>query len=184
MRISTNGEVQLPPVKDIRQAVQPGEQLLWWGQPEKGFRLNKTDWLFLILSAGLLIPCVCIFVLAVALPDIRVFILLFSIPYLFTGLCFSVVHLFFKFRRLSKLHYALTDQRILIQKPKRLEAYSIHDLLQKYPILEVKVRRDGSGTIWARRWVLRHRYRIQILFEEIQDVERVHKLIEEQIANI
>jgi hypothetical protein len=71
------------------------------------------------------------------------FFRLWGLPFLVVGL-YMIVGRFFHDARIRKtLHYAVTDQRILVLRKRKITSLDIHRL----PRLELSEHRDGTGTL-------------------------------------
>ena len=159
----------------------PGETLLWQGRPAEGvhWRLRMETVIFLIIGSVMLCASIPFFT-AVLFLNMPVFFLLFSLPFFLVGvifLAFVLLYPFFESRRLEKQRYAVTDQRLLLWNPHYLFVYQVREITG----LQIKVFKDGSGTIYTEHRTMRGRT-LRYIFEEIPEVERVFRLIKCQRA--
>ena len=170
--------------ESIRGLLQPGERLLWEGAPDRGIRLQRSDWYtipFSLLWCGML--CIIIG------PQIRIASVLplmglIYVPFILVGLYLLAGRFFFRAYRLSGMRYAVTDKRAIIVS--RRETVSL--LYRQIPMLQKEIRRSDVGTIWFQRPTYygsgSHRRHIPgVGFEEIADAEEVYRLLESQMLN-
>ena len=170
----------------VRNALQPGEYVLWEGSPRKGIRLQKSDAVLIPFSLFW-----CGFagfweytVIAGGGPLIMA---LFGIPFILVGLYLLFGRFVSRARSLSSTHYVVTDQRLLFLYRKNTQFL----LYQNIETLEKEQTKDDRGTIYFfPRSFYDHRtasYRgsTNLLqgraFEDIEDVERVYRLIEGKV---
>ncbi len=168
----------------IRGLLQPGERLLWEGTPERGIRLQRSDWFtvpFSLLWCGML----CIIIgpqirMAAALPHLG----LIYIPFILAGVYLLAGRFFLRTCRLARTRYAVTDKRVIIVSRRE----TVFLVYEQIPMLQKEIRRSGVGTIWFQRPAYygsgKHRRHIPGMgFEEISEAERVYRLIEGQMLN-
>lgn len=137
--------------------------------------------MFLLTGTVMLLVSVS-FLPVVLFSDIPTFFLLFLLPFFLVGvifLAFVILLPFFEAKRLETWRYAVTDQRLLSLNSQYRFAYQIRELTG----LNVKIYKDGRGTIYAQHKTIRGRT-TRYLFEEIPDAERVFYLIERQRRSI
>ena len=123
--------------ESIRGLLQPGERLLWEGAPERGIRLQRSDWYtipFSLVWCGML--CIIIG------PQIRIASVLplmglIYVPFILAGLYLLAGRFFFRAYRLSGMRYAVTDKRAIIVN--RRETVSL--LYRQIPMLQKEIRR-------------------------------------------
>ena len=170
--------------RGIRGLLQPGERLLWEGAPERGIRLQRSDWYtipFSLLWCGML--CVVIG------PQLRMVTVLplfglFYIPFILAGLYLLAGRFFFRAWRLAGARYAVTDKRVILVGRRE----TLFLMYGQIPLLQKEIRRSGVGTVWFRQPAYygsgNHRRRVPgVGFEEIAEAERVYRLIEGQMMN-
>jgi hypothetical protein len=122
------------PPQEIKQRLEAGERLLWWGQPKQGFILRKSD-LYLI-------P------LALLWAGVAVFwgtLVGSAAPWFFTALiCIFLIQTFYydSWRR-RRLYYGLTDRRVLIATPNSCRMLTLASLGE----IMLEEGRNGEGTI-------------------------------------
>ncbi len=131
----------------VRGMLQPGETLLWSGRPGKVRVFGKED---VILIPFSLVWCGF---LAFSVWSTwsesggnliaGIFPKLFLIPFVVAGLWLLVGRFVVKVVSAKKECYALTSQRIIIQKGKTTRSLELTDL----PPMSVTQRSDGSGDI-------------------------------------
>lgn len=170
-----------------RFLLHPGERLLWEGRPEKGLRFRGKDWLaYLACLTGLCLGA------AFSKEGIHRFIFsLFLLMWIAVLLALVLSGPVWRAERC----YAVTDERVIIVQPREVQSLPYREIYE----MVKDFRKDGSGTIWFReprklnnysyglngwkdgRRYGRYTYYSGVGFEEIADVERVYRLIEEQI---
>jgi len=128
----------------FKEVLEPGEQLLWVGQPGQGLRVRRADrWTipFTVFWAGF-----WLFWEYWALGQANWFFRLWGIPFLIVGAWLAVGRFFTDARRRARSQYGLTDRRIVVRLAgKRPSVESI--ALPSIPTLTVVEHRDGSGDI-------------------------------------
>lgn len=170
--------------ESIRGLLQPGERLLWEGVPERGIRLQRSDWYtipFSLLWCGMLCIIIGPQIRTAAVPP---FIGLIYIPFLLAGFYLLAGRFFFRAYRLAGMRYAVTDKRAVIVS--RRETVSL--MYRQIPMLQKEIRRSGVGTIWFQRSSAygngNHRRHVPgVGFEEIAGAEEVYRLLERQMLN-
>jgi hypothetical protein len=126
----------------------PGERILWTGQPKQGIALGPRD-IFLIPFSLFWGGFAIFWNIAVwTFPmsgsgDPGLFFKLFGLPFLAAGLYLIAGRFFHDAMIRKKLHYAVTEQRILVLRGSRITSLDIHRL----PRLELSEHRDGTGTL-------------------------------------
>ncbi len=162
----------------------PGEQLIWQGAPEGGKWFTKED-IFMVPFSLLWCGFAIFWETSVLLAGIWPFAL-FGAFFVVVGLYMVAGRIFLRHREWGRMRYAITDQRVLWKCGARQEAME----LRQIPKLGLKVHKDGKGTISFRQDMY-PRYYGQNLgafgkadmssFENISDVERVYRILSEQI---
>jgi hypothetical protein len=122
-----------------------GEQLVWWDRPKQGLLLTARD--------GLLIPFslmwggfAVFWEFSVVSTPAPFFFKLWGVPFVLIGL-FLIFGRFFIdawFRR--NTHYGLTNRRVLIIRDGPFGSF-ISLNLDQLPVIELKERKDRTGTI-------------------------------------
>lgn len=168
----------------IRRLLQPGEQLLWEGAPERGFRLQRSDAVTIPFSLVW-----CGFLCLIIGPQLRMVAMvplmgLIYVPFILAGAYLLVGRFFFRARRLAAAQYGVTDKRVILVSRRE----TVFLMYGQIPMLQKEIRKDGTGTIWFRPPTSygagKHRHRVPgVGFEEIADAERVYRLIEGQMLN-
>ena len=147
----------------FQKILSPEETLQWIGQPQQGFILRRSDWLFIPLSlilGGLAISMegwiiYWIFrVLAVGDSNlgneimlILVILALICLPIVLLGLFLIFGRFFFDRARRKKTWYAFTQQRVLIGSSmlkNRVRSYKLDKKLQ----LRLTNHPNGRGTLY------------------------------------
>lgn len=129
---------------NLAQHLVKGETLRWSGRPRQGILLRPSDALmipFSILWAGF-----AFFWEASVLRDgAPGFFALWGIPFVLMGLYVTVGRFFLDAARRAKTEYAVTDQRIIIDRGARGTMTSLE--LATLGEITVSSSADGSGTI-------------------------------------
>jgi hypothetical protein len=128
----------------------PGERILWSGQPKQGLVLSSKDALlipFSLMWGGFAIFWNAMVWLAPfatnAAGDPGWLFRLWGLPFLIVGLYLIAGRFFHDAGIRKKLFYAVTDQRILVLRGRRITSLDITRL----PRLELSEHRDGTGTL-------------------------------------
>lgn len=129
----------------VQTDLNPGERLLWTGQPRRGIVLRPSDAIqipFSLFWCGFAI----FWEVSVVFGGAPIFMAFFGIPFVLIGLYMLVGRFFVDAFRRRSVIYALTDQRIMVYS-----GVSVRELkslnLTALPGLQLSERRDGSGTI-------------------------------------
>jgi hypothetical protein len=130
---------------ELRQELDPGERLLWAGQPRQGLRLQTSD--FVMIPASLMWGGFAIAweVMAFAI-GAPIFFKLWGIPFVLVGLYIMVGRFFFDARRRARTFYGLTDRSLLLITGGRRRMVRRFDLTQLGPI-SLQEHGDGSGVL-------------------------------------
>jgi hypothetical protein len=134
--------------------LDPGEKLLWSGQPKQGVRLQPQD--ALMIPFSLMWGGFAIFWEASVLGIIHLnnrtsqptpfFFALWGIPFVLIGLYMIVGRFFYDAALRKKTYYAVTNQRLIILK--NLFTFSLASFdLESFSNLNINERSDGSGDI-------------------------------------
>lgn len=125
----------------VRGMLQPGENLLWTGKPEKLRLFGKED-IFLIPFS--LIWCGFLaFMLITAHSSSPGFEKLFFIPFILVGLWLLVGRFLVKLISMKSECYALTTRRLIVKRGNTTNSSELLGL----PSMRVTRRSDGSGDI-------------------------------------
>mgnify|MGYP000011702136 CR=1 FL=1 len=173
----------------VRSALQPGEYVLWEGAPRKGMRLQKSD-VFLIPFSLFWCGFAGFWEYTVIAGGGPLIMALFGIPFILVGLYLLFGRFVSRARSLSSTHYVVTDQRLLFLYRKNTQFL----LYQNIETLEKEQTKDDRGTIYFfprnfyyqdyRRTASYHGNANLLqgrAFEDIEDVERVYRLIEGKV---
>ena len=171
----------------FRDELNPGERIIWSGQPQQGFILRPMD--AFLIPISLIWGGMAIFIEYIALKgDAPFFFILLGIPFVLIGLYYFFGRFFVDMAQRSKTYYALTDKRVVIisglhnQNIKSLE-------LKKLSEINISTRSNGKGTItfgaslpiswmYSGSWFPNMgRYSIAPNFEMIDDVKMVYQQI-------
>jgi Bacterial PH domain len=129
----------------IRNALSPGEQVIWSGQPRQGIVIRGSDALaipFSLLWAGFAV----FWLVSAAMSGAPLPFVLFGVPFVVVGVYIVVGRFFVEAKQRQSTFYALTPQRIIIasglfsRRVKSLNLKTISDL-------SLNEKSDGSGTI-------------------------------------
>lgn len=126
----------------VRGMLQPGENLLWAGKPEKVRLLGKEDAFlipFSLVWCGFLTVMILLTWGKAGNPMFNIFML----PFLAVGLWLLVGRFIAKLVSAKKQRYALTNRRIILQTGKTTKSLELLNL----PDISVLRRNDGSGDI-------------------------------------
>lgn len=124
----------------------PGEQLLWSGRPARGVRLRPRDWgliPFTVLWCGFAIAWTA-GTYAMGAP---LWFSAFGLLFVAVGLYITVGRFFHDAWLRGRLHYAVTDRRVLLYRGG--SGGTLRSLeVDRLPELTIEsVRADGSGTL-------------------------------------
>jgi hypothetical protein len=172
------------PSDKFRDELNPGERIIWSGQPQQGLILRPSDTLMIPFS--LMWGGFAIFwefnVISMGVS----FFMLWGIPFVLVGLYMIVGRFFFDSMQRSKTYYALTNERVIIisgvfsQNTKTLD-------IKKLPEINISTKGDGKGTITfgashPMAWMYSGsgfpnmgRYNIAPSFEMIDDAKTVYQ---------
>jgi hypothetical protein len=182
------GNVMLENTADkFRDELNPGERILWSGQPQQGLMLRSGD--ALLIPFSLLWGGFAIFwEMGVMSSGAPFFFRLWGIPFVVLGLYIIFGRFFVDMAQRAETYYALTDQRAIILSG--LFSKNVKTLkLQNLPEINISSRRDGRGTITfgashPMAWLYSGsgfpnmgRYNIAPSFEAIEDVKTVYQQI-------
>jgi hypothetical protein len=129
----------------FRDELDPGERIIWSGQPQQGFLLRPSDALiipFSLMWGGFAIVWESMAIFGGA----PFFFMLWGIPFVIIGLYMIFGRFFVDIAQRRKTFYALTDERIIIisglfnQNTKVLNLKSLSEL-------NISTRSDGRGTV-------------------------------------
>ena len=126
----------------VRGMLQPGENLLWTGKPEKLRLLGKED-IFLIPFSLFWCGFLAYMISMVWRSDSPPILRLFFIPFVLAGLWVLVGRFIPKLLSAKNERYALTSQRVIIQKGKTTKSLELGNL----PSMSMVQKSDGSGDI-------------------------------------
>lgn len=121
-----------------------GERIVWKGHPMSGVVLRPIDTLlvpFSLFWGGFAL----IWNIDVWATNAPVPFKLFGLPFLAVGLYLTVGRFWFDASAMKRVHYFVTDRRVLIAKRGGSSIESLD--LKRLPTLKLNERSDGSGTI-------------------------------------
>jgi hypothetical protein len=173
----------------FRDELNPGERIIWSGQPHQGFLLRPADALmipFTIMWAGFAV----FWEFSVTTSGAPFFFMLWGIPFVLVGLYMVFGRFIVDIAQRMATYYALTNERVIIisglfnQNVKTLK-------LQKLPEINVSTRSNGKGTVTfgashPMAWMYSGggipnmgRYNVAPSFEMIDDVKMVYQKIKQ-----
>ena len=132
--------------EEIRGAIAPGEQALWWGRPRQGFVLRGSDAFaipFSLLWCGFVIFWEASVVSSDKAPG---FFVLWGIPFVLIGIYMVIGRFFSEAWQRSKTYYALSSDRVLIVSgvfSRTIKSLSLNTLSD----VTLTEGRDGKGSI-------------------------------------
>lgn len=171
----------------FRDELNPGEKIIWSGQPQQGLILRSSD-IFMIPFSLLWGGFAIFWELGVVSSGAPFFFMLWGIPFVLLGLYMIFGRFFLDRAQRSKTYYALTNERAIIisgvfnQTTKSLD-------IKKLPEINISIKGDGKGTITfgalhPMAWMYAGsgfsnmgRYNIAPSFEMIDEAKKVYQLI-------
>jgi hypothetical protein len=130
----------------IQRQLLVGERVLWSGRPQTGLLFTPAD-VFLIPFSLLWGGFALYWNVGVwMLDDASWFFRLWGLPFLLVGLYITVGRFFHDAMRRRNLHYAVTNERVLVVQGGRNPRITSLDI-RKLPTIELNERRDGTGSI-------------------------------------
>jgi len=125
--------------------LERGERLLWAGRPAQGLLLTGRDGFLIPFS---LVWCgFVVFWLATAIKSSAPwFFVLWGVPFLVVGLYMAFGRFVFDAWLRSGLRYAVTNRRILIERPAPFARFSSLRI-DRLPQVDLSERANGKGTI-------------------------------------
>ncbi len=171
----------------FRDELNPGERIIWSGQPQQGLMLRPSDALmipFSLLWGGFAL----FWEFSVVSGGAPFFFMLWGVPFVLVGLYMIVGRFFFDRAQRSKTYYALTNEQVIIISGVFNQNTQTLDI-KKLPELNISAKRDGRGTItfgasppfsWMRSGVgfpNMGRYYAAPSFEMIEDAKNVYQQI-------
>jgi len=175
------------PFDVFRDELNPGERMIWNGQPQQGFLLRPSD--ALLIPFSLLWGGSAIFWEAnVVLSGAPFSFMLAGIPFVLIGLYLIFGRFFVDMTQRRKTYYALTNERVMIISGMFKRNIKSLDLKQ-LPEINITTRNDGKGTItfgpsYPMGWMSSvggfsnaGSYPVAPGFEMIEDAKRVYQQI-------
>jgi len=167
----------------IERFLQPGEQLLWSGEPRQGIFLRSIDAVripYTLMVGGFAI----LWLVTAIVGGAPGFFVLWGIPFVCVGLYMIFGRFFLDAHFRAGTEYAITDQRVLVSDRKGLSALELRHL----PELSLKEHSDGTGTIAFGRtsfytnlavgfpWPMRY-VQIPTMFEHVSEAHQLYQMI-------
>lgn len=175
------------PADKFRDELNPGEKIIWSGQPQQGLRLRPSD-IFMIPFSLLWGGFAFFWEGTVIASGVPFFFMLWGIPFVLVGLYMIFGRFLVDVAQRSKTYYALTTERAIILSGLLNE--NIKTLkLQQIPEINITTRSNGTGTITfgpshPMAWMYSSsgfpnmgRYQIAPSFEMIEDARMVYQQI-------
>jgi hypothetical protein len=171
----------------FRDELNPGERIIWTGQPQQGFLFRPAD-IFLIPFSLIWGGFAIVLESAAISQGAPFFFTIWGIPFVLVGLYFIAGRFFVDKAQRSKTFYALTNERVIIvsgfinQNVKTLNLKTLSEI-------NVSTKRNGSGTItfgathpmsWLYTgggWPTMGRYHSAPSFEIIEDAKKVYQQV-------
>ncbi|HEX4533794.1 MAG TPA: hypothetical protein VH000_06150 [Rhizomicrobium sp.] len=130
---------------DFQDRLLPGEHVFWTGRPGGGLMLTSRD-TFLIPFSLLWGGFAIFWETSVLQSSAPIFFRLWGIPFVLVGLYFIAGRFFADAWIRGRLHYAVTDQRILIER-KGISAAFTALPIDRLPSVTLVEKSNGRGTI-------------------------------------
>jgi len=122
------------------------EKMLWTGRPQQGFLLSRRDWLLVPFSLVWIGFIVFWETFAISMPHAPVFFKFFGGGFLLIGLYFVIGRFFVDAWLRTRIRYAVTNKRILIERaPPMGKLVAIQ--LDRLPTTSLAEAGAGRGTI-------------------------------------
>lgn len=119
--------------ESVRQQLDPGEQVVWSGQPRQGVIVRGSD-VFLIPFSFLWCGFAVFWLISVIRAEAPIFFILWGVPFVLIGIYFVIGRFIVEARQRASTSYALTTERVLIvsgflsKKVKSLNLKTLNDL--------------------------------------------------------
>jgi hypothetical protein len=171
----------------FRDELNPGERIIWSGQPQQGFILRAAD-IFMIPFSLMWGGFAFFWEFSVVSSGAPLFAMIWGIPFVLVGIYIIFGRFFIDMAQRNKTYYALTNERVIIlsglfnQNTKTLD-------LKKLPEINISTKGNGKGTITfgashPMAWMYSGsgypnmgRYNIAPSFEMIDDVKMVYQQV-------
>jgi hypothetical protein len=175
------------PFDKFRDELNPGERIIWSGQPQQGLMLRAAD-VFMIPFSLMWGGFAIFWEFGVVSGGAPFFFMLWGVPFVLVGLYIIFGRFFFDSAQRSKTYYALTNERVIIisglfnQNTKTLG-------LKMLPEINISTKGNSKGTITfgtshPMAWMYSGsgfpnmgRYNIAPSFEMIDDAKTVYQHI-------
>ena len=129
----------------VQRQLLSGEHVVWEGRPGTGLILRPIE-AFLIPFSLLWCGFAIFWNVNVWTANAPIFFRLFGLPFLIAGFYITVGRFWIDMRIRQRMHYVVTNRRILILKNRGASTSKSLDI-RRLPALELDERSDGSGTI-------------------------------------
>jgi hypothetical protein len=171
----------------FRDELNPGERIIWSGQPQQGLMLRLAD-IFLIPFSLLWGGFAVSWEFGVIAGGAPFFFMLWGIPFVLVGLYITIGRFFVDSAQRNKTYYALTNERAIIRSGFFNQNMKSLDL-KKLPEINLSTKSNGKGTITfgashPMAWMYggsgfpnMGRYHIAPSFEMIDDAKTVYQHI-------
>ena len=129
--------------KTLQDRLEPGERLIWWDRPKRGFLLRRTD--FFLVPFSVLWCAFAIFWEYLVTKDGKAptFFMLWGIPFVLVGIYFVFGRFLYDAWRRSRLVYGLTQERVLLATPKSCRSLMLDGIGE----MNLEEFRRGEGSI-------------------------------------
>jgi len=153
--------------------LEEGERILWQGKPDEKSYINRTKKISYVGTIGTLVTYPFVAYALWAYSELTTFVFVLLSAFFANGILTNIFFWPFLFKkRAARLHYALTDGRVLHLNAKILTSVKINEL----PELNLKTRDDGIGDIIFGK-VPDYRGPDKMEFACLENAERVYKQI-------
>lgn len=122
-----NGHQDDTAFEALREYSNNGNDLIWTGRPEQGFRLRKAD--LVLIPFSLLWGGFAIFwELGVIYMDAGLLFQLWGLPFVAVGLYMIIGRFFHDRWYRARTFYGLTDKELIIKRPKKVQHVALQDV--------------------------------------------------------
>ncbi len=161
----------------FRTFLEPGEQILWQGQPGPGKRRNSkaVPVLFSVLWLGF-----SLFWEVLAVKSQQIVMILFGLPFILVGLHITFGNAVKQSRLKGKEFYAVTDRRLLIREGDDVQMYTPEML----PPMMIHRNKNGTSTIsFTRSFYANGKYYSEgCTLENLTDVAQAQSALNRMLA--
>lgn len=154
--------------------LQPGEMVLWHGQPGPGklHAHGRVPLVFSLFWLGFSLFWEATVIMGGAIP-----MALFGIPFVLIGLYMVFGGPIKNARLKGRIAYAVTDQRLLVQEGNEIRVFTPEML----PPMQIRMNKDGTGSIFFEEFYYSRRngrqYHCLCALENLADVGRAQSAL-------